>query len=314
MQPATAVPPKSGLIRALAVAWLVIFAIEAAQAESCTIQRVGTTELAGERGVFELPVFVNGSPAIQFIVDTGAERSAIDANSAAQLMLPAFGRRRTLTGTDGVKGRAFSDVSVGQLTLAGLAHAGFSLAVGELVKPGGRSSPGTIGADLLSRYDVEFDFPAKRLNLYRVQNCSQDSPEFKPWAQPYDAVPLKASVKNILSVPVSVNGKALELALDTGAVRTKLTFDAAAKLDVDIERLKAEAPQSTSYGSSGLAKTSYSQRFDKIQVGQSTYGNVELKVSDIKVEPYDGLLGLDFLRTRKIWVSYATRQVLVERQ
>ena len=182
--------------KALAAIWLVVHAGSAAPA-ACSIEQIGTTELVEGRSTFDLPVVINDSPPIKFLVDTGAERSAIDANLAAQLMLPAFGRRRTLTGTDGVKGRAFSDVSVGQLTLAGLAHAGFSLAVGELVKPGGRSSPGTIGADLLSRYDVEFDFPAKRLNLYRVQNCKQDSPEFKPWSIPYDAVPLKASFKKI---------------------------------------------------------------------------------------------------------------------
>ena len=81
----------------------------------------------------------------------------------------------------------------------------------------------------------------------------------------------------------------------------ELTFDAGTKVGVDTERMKAEAPRSISYRSSGMGKPSYAHVFDKIQIGQSAYGDVELKVSDIKVEPYDGLLGLDFLRTRKAW-------------
>lgn len=298
----------------LLASWLALQAISTASA-ACRVEQVGTAELTKERGQFELPVVINGAPAISFVVDTGAEKSAIDVSLAKQLALPANGRRRRLTGSDGVKGRLHADVMASHLSLAGVARVEFPLAVADLLIPDKPSVRGVIGADLLANYDVEFDFPGKRLNLYQVRNCGRGSPEFKPsWTQPYEAVPLKAGSRNLLSLPVSINGKVLELLFDTGAVRTKLTLDVAASLGVDLDRMKAEAPRSASYGISGVEKASYSQHFDKIEIGKAAYRNVELKVSDIVVKPYAGLLGQDFLRTRKVWVSYATRQLLVERE
>ncbi|MGJ7509758.1 hypothetical protein [Variovorax sp. GT1P44] len=82
----------------------------------------------------------------------------------------------------------------------------------------------------------------------------------------------------------------------------------------ELDRMKSEAPRSASYGLSRVAKASYSQHFDKIQIGKAAYRNVELKVSDIDVKPYAGILGQDFLKTRKVWVSYTTRQLFVERE
>jgi predicted aspartyl protease len=295
------------------ITWLVVAGATGAASAACSIEQVGTTELAEEVNAFGLPVVVNGSPPIQFTVNTVAAKSMIDAKLAEHLVLPSFGRPRTFTSADGVKRRAFPDVSVGRLAFAGVAHAGFPMTVVELVN-GRRTSPGSIGADLLSQYDVEFDFPAKRMNLYRVKDCTQDSPEFtRLWSQPHDAVPVKARPNNFLSVPVSINGKTLDLALATGFGATVLTFDAATRLGVDIERLKAEASKSIAYTSSGSAMVSYSQRFEKVQIGPSGYSDIELNVFDMKVGTYDGMLGLDFLRTRKVWVSYATQQLLVGR-
>src|SRR5437868_4082765 len=70
--------------RALTVGWLTPCAVGAASA-ACSVERVGTTELMEARDQFELPVVINGSPAIQFLVDTGAEKSAIDTSLAQKL-------------------------------------------------------------------------------------------------------------------------------------------------------------------------------------------------------------------------------------
>lgn len=302
---------RSVQARHLVVACLVTFALGFAQVEACSIERVGTTEMLKERGHFLAPVIINEKSQIQFLVDTGAERSSIDASVAAQLELPdRGGHRRRRIGTDGRSGRAYSDVTVRHLTLAGVEHSDFAMAVGDMVGGAG-GLRGVIGADLMARYDVEFDYPNKRLNLYQVKDC-ESSADFKPWPQPYDIVALKMD-RNTLSLPVFFDGKSLELALDTGAGSTKITMGAAAKLGLDVEQLKTEAPRTISHGSSGVPMANFARRFDKIQIGQSTYGNIEIKVSEIDVKPYDGLLGLDFLGSRKIWVSYATRQLLVGR-
>jgi hypothetical protein len=90
-------------------------------------------------------------------------------------------------------------------------------------------------------------------------------------------------------------------------------MDAAAKLGLSVEQLKREVRPTISHGASGMPMENFARRFDRVRVGRGSYGNVEIKVSEIDVKPYDGLLGLDFLGSQKIWISYATRQLLVER-
>ncbi|MDM0114952.1 retropepsin-like aspartic protease [Variovorax sp. J22R133] len=298
-----------------AIGWLAAFALGAAQADSCGIERVGSTDLVVQGGHFVVPALINGKSPVPFLPDTGAQRSAIDADVAAQLELPKLGEQpRRMTGTDGVPGRAYFDVTADRFAFADMTQRAVRMAVSEL--SGGRPNGirGIIGAELLSRYDVEFDFPGKRLNLYRVSDCSKGSRALLlPWLQPYDTVPLKVSDMHILSLPVTLDGKTLELALDTGATSTKIAMDAAARVGIDVERLKAEAPRSSSYSSTGATMSNYSMRFENVQVGPVRHGTARIKISEIDVRPYDGLLGLDFLRARKVWVSYATQQLLLER-
>ncbi|MGR4870562.1 aspartyl protease family protein [Variovorax sp. LARHSF232] len=300
--------------KSFAIGLVATCALGLAQAEGCSVEQVGTSELIEERGQFNLPVTINGHANAVFLVDTGAENSVVDASLAAELALPERrGTRARQIGVDGVAGPARADVTAAQLAFAGAEHTDLAMAVRTPGAGKAGASRGIVGASLLSRYDVEFDFPAQRLNLYKVKNCDRGSALFKPWRQPYDSVVLEVSPRHILSLPVVVDGKPLTMALDTGATFSTITFDAAVKLGLDIDRLKAKAPRSTSYGVSGSPIDNFTQRFGRVQIGQSAYGAVPLRVAGIHVKPYDGILGLDFLRSRKVWVSYATQQLLVER-
>jgi predicted aspartyl protease len=284
-----------------------------AQAEQCAAKRVGQAELVEERGHYQVPVVINQKAPIHFIVDTGAQKTVIDTEIAASLDLPRRGvRRRRITGTDGVPGRAHPDVTAAKLEFAGLQHFDVGIATGDDKENGQRSQRGTIGADLLAQYDLELDYPGHQLSLFKLTGCEDQRKSLKPWARPHDAMPLTLS-NGILSLSVSIDGKPLHLALDTGAMRTKITMNAARKLGLDVERLKSDAPLTISRSSSGAEVKNYTQRFDTVRIGQSAYANIEIKISEIVVGPYDGLLGLDFLRSRKVWVSYATQQLFIDR-
>ena len=287
-----------------------------AYAQICDVELLGSTDLQREPryGHFLSSASINGSSPVPLIVDTGAHKTFVEEQLATDLALPErSGRRRRMTSTDGTKGRAYADVTARELSFAGLAYSDFVLAVGAKLPGEGHAARGILGADLLSQYEVEFDFPGKRLNLYRARNCDKGDATLKPWPQPFNRVPLKVD-GTTLSLRMVVDGMELELAVDTGAARTKLSLAAAAKLGLDIERLKTHASSSIGFGVNGVGRPSYAWTFERVGIGQSTYGNVELKISDIDVRPYDGLLGLDFLGSQKIWVSYATQQLLVERR
>jgi hypothetical protein len=53
-------------------------------------------------------------------------------------------------------------------------------------------------------------------------------------------------------------------------------------------------------------------RFETLSVGPDTTPSPQLWVSAIRVVPIvDMLLGADWLRTRHVWLSFATRQIFV---
>lgn len=284
-------------------------------ADGCAVEKTGETPMARVRGQYQVTALVNGETPVTFLVDTGAETSVVDIDLAERLGLPARpGRRTFLIGTDGLRGKSYPKVTIERLVFAGVEFQDVAMAQAERKAEELRRPQGTIGADLLSRFDVEFDFPNERLALYRVSPCGSGHIGFRPWLAPHDAVPVKIAARNIVSLPVIVDGTELELALDTGATRTKIPLKTAArKLSMDLERLKQDAPETISRSTHGTQMRNYAQRFESVRIGAATYRNIVIKVSEIQVDPYDGLLGLDFLHSRKVWISYATRQLLVAR-
>jgi hypothetical protein len=53
-------------------------------------------------------------------------------------------------------------------------------------------------------------------------------------------------------------------------------------------------------------------RFSELQIGPEVTRNPQLWVASARVVPIvDMLLGVDWLRTRRVWLSYATRQFFV---
>lgn len=284
-----------------------------ARAEGCSAERVGQARLTKDRAHYVIPVSVDGHPALPFLLDTGAVRTAIHVSAATSLNLPERpGRRSYAIGTDGSRGPSIPDVMAKRLEFAGAERVDLGMRVATELIDGKPAYMGVLGSDLLSGYDVELDFPRQRLTLYRVKGCNETNGSLRPWPTPYSAVPLKRSPEGTLSLPVVLDGKELELALDTGANRSKISMEAAAGLGLELDQLKAQAPHNLSKSATGGTMSNFAKRFARVQVGRSSYRNVEIKVSEIKVEPYDGLLGLDFLHSRKVWVSYATNQLFFE--
>jgi Aspartyl protease len=111
-----------------------------------------------------VPVQVNGGPAVPFVVDTGASIHLIDREIARQASV-AGGRVVPLTGggqatveTQFVDGVA--------LATGGQAWSQQRAALAPLGYPERKHFAGLLGAPILMRYTVQFDFPARIMRLF----------------------------------------------------------------------------------------------------------------------------------------------------
>jgi predicted aspartyl protease len=112
-------------------------------------------------------------------------------------------------------------------------------------------------------------------------------------------------------VPVTVSGHRLRALLDTGSNTSSLSRGAARVAGADDAALKGDRPDSY-VGSKGVAVGAHRHRFDSLGVGAATFSNAQISVQDADFGPFDMLLGMDFMRTRKVWLSYRTHQVFMQ--
>lgn len=284
----------------------------AALAQGCRVEQVGQATLNSRAGVFELPARVNGSVDMPFILDTGAAVSLVDVQAAQAMALPPTddGSAKIVVGADGKPGRAYPDVKLRSLEIAGMALRDVSLSTADRMENGRRATNGILGQDFLARYDIELDLPAQRLTLYRVQDCAAG---LVPWTTPYEAVPLRFTPRGVPRVAVQFDGRPLELTLDTGATHTRIKFAAALGLGLSPEAITAGGPFSKSMTVSGGFIYNYLHRFDRVRLGDSVFSDHPVRVSPIPLPGRDGMVGLDLLRTRRIWISNATQQLFIAR-
>lgn len=277
--------------------------------QQCRVEQVGQATLNQRAGVFELPVRVNGSD-MPFILDTGAEVSLVDVQLAQAMSLPPTdnGSAKVVVGADGKPGRIYPDVKVQSLEIAGMALKNVVLSTADRMENGKRSTTGILGQDFLRHFDVELDFPSQRLTLFNVQDCAAG---FAPWKLPHEVVPLRFSQRGVPRVAVQFDGKPLELSVDTGASHTRIKFAAAQGVGVSEEALTAGGPVSKSMTVSGSFIYNYLHRFSSVRFGDSELSNYPVRVSQIPLPGRDGMVGLDLLRSRKVWISNATQQMFM---
>ena len=112
-------------------------------------------------------------------------------------------------------------------------------------------------------------------------------------------------------MPVSVDGVPLRALLDTGAGMSLIAAPGMVRLGLTAARLRNDPGQAVN----GLGpRTVAMQRhvFATLQVGDGTMTHPTLWVAPVRLTPIvDMLLGADWLADKRVWISYATRQVFV---
>ena len=115
-----------------------------------------------------------------------------------------------------------------------------------------------------------------------------------------------------VSVPVTIGVSTMELTLDTGAPGLVLTRRSAARAGATPEILDEDRE----IGGNGVNNRAFEARlhiFSRLEFGSQVFGDVPAAVvENSRLDRYDGLLGLMFLRRSRVWLSYATGTIFMQ--
>jgi predicted aspartyl protease len=277
----------------------------------CRTIRLAETAVAMLSNQPIVKVFAN-SAAVLLLLDTGAEATVLTPAAAqrigAQHARVEWGRQmHGLTG----------DIPAGELELRNLTIGGVEVPrrrvrVGPIEIVNALSGPldGVLGADILRSFDIDLDLPGRRMSLYQGQSCAAASPA---WAQPYVRIAAGRSPSNRLSFSVQLDGRRISALFDSGAQYSVLSTRIALALGVT-EAVLARDPPVTVRGADGEQLSAHAHRFFRLEVDGEVIRNAEIDVTEISLNEADLVLGIDFLGSRRVWISYGSQQLFLMRR
>ncbi len=303
---------RAGAFGLAGLLWPVcLLAAERAPPGGCRRERVATVPLRDDGGFLSIPASSRGRP-IRLMLDTGSDAGLIVPQAVQALGLPVDAELRIrLQGTGGTGGSTgvarLPELAIGSLTLGDI-----SIPVGELPAAPRLDPPvaGFLGGDVLSQFDLDLDVPAGALSLYRIDLPSFACAPPPTWSGPFETIALDAHGVR-LSLPAMLDGQPISALFDTGARSHLLSRAAAQRLGVSSETLAAD-PGGITSGVDLREQPYHWHRFSSLRIGDETEPSPVLTVAPLS-EPFDMLLGSDWLAGREVWLSYATRRLFVRR-
>jgi hypothetical protein len=260
----------------------------------------------------DLPLISGNRPVIiaslnghqmPMLVDTGAARLAVSRETADALSLPPDRQRTRLNTISGTE--TTQNVLLETLIFGGHKFSKLSATVIEFPSKAENRPAGIIGADLLSQFNVEFDFPKRMMTLYSPLDCAQPS-----WKGVYNKIPLNVIDDKPL-IPVELDGHQISAEFDTGSRGETVAEAAAEQIGVSATDLENDPSKN------GVALTGpYAirrHRFTSFQVAGETFHDTTLDVSPLHQLGIDMLVGADYMHWRRFFLSYSTGALFVQK-
>ncbi|HEY2619001.1 MAG TPA: retroviral-like aspartic protease family protein [Acetobacteraceae bacterium] len=296
------------------LALLLCIGFTATAQAACRVEPRGAVPVDVVDGHIMVTVAVN-DVAATFILDTGADRTLMGEDVVRRLGVERDGWvASTVRGIAGIEERPNAlprSLRLGATLLRRRTLTGdTSVTVGPLpvTEIAGRPIAGLLGRDFLSPFDLDLDLPEHRMTLYDVRGCDG---WFLPWTTPYAAIPATTPMGAALVVPVLVDGRPLRALIDSGASASLITAPGMFRLGLTPELL-ARDPGGNGSGVGPATVPMRLHRFGELRVGPDTTRDPMLWVASAHVVPIvDMLLGADWLQARRVWLSFATKQMFV---
>jgi predicted aspartyl protease len=234
--------------------------------------------------------------ALGLVVDAAARGQAFDSSGAAfPVHLAALHNGHLVPGDD----------IEGKIAVAGHSNA----ALGGV--------PGRIGLDLLSHFDLDLDLPHHRVSLYRPRSCPARPPDLGGVTTELPQIhPTTGRKPPANTVGIEVDGVAQYAMIDTGAGYTTVDRKRAELLGVSAANSGHDLIQPT-ITPSGKVVTNAIHTFTTLKVGDEITPAPQLRIADLPDADHSGnnqmLLGLDYLRHHRVWISFAGAAVYASR-
>ncbi len=277
----------------------------------CGTVRLGETTVATLENAPIVTVFANGA-ALTLLLDTGAQTTILTPAAAQRIgaQRPRIESQREMSGIAG--SLQTGEVELRSFSIGGVAIPWRRARVAQLSVANAFAVPidGVLGADSLSSFDVDLDLADHDMVLYRSQTCAGAVPA---WTQPYDRVAAGRSFSDHLIFRVQLDGRWITAFIDTGAQLTVLSAQAAAALGLTALVLERD-PIILVHGAAAEELGARVHRFAQLWVGTELIRNLEIAVTDLRLGDAALVLGVDFLKWRRMWMSYGSRQIFLSRR
>ena len=277
---------------------------------ACGAVRLGETTVATMQNAPIITLFANGA-ALTLLLDTGAQATVLTPGVAQRIgaRRPPIEFQRQMSGIAG--SLQTGEAELRSFAIGKVAIPWRRVRVAQLYVAGAFSAPldGVLGADALSSFDVDLDLPGHRMALYQRQTCTGAAPA---WTEPYATIAASRSLGDHLFFPVQLDGRKIAAFIDTGAQLTVLSTKAAVALGVT-DAVMARDPAITVHGAVAEQLGAHVHRFAQLAIGTEVIRNLEIAVTDVRLNDADLVLGIDFLRSRRMWMSYGSQQIFLSR-
>jgi predicted aspartyl protease len=298
------------LILRLAAALLLLqaapSAAQPAWPEDCKLHRIASFPMTLRAGHVLVPVTVNDKTE-NFIVDTGGYATSITENAAAGLGLTP---RRTAHHVGRDLGGNFADsvVTVSTFGLGSMQAHEFDL----IVMAANNNEDGLLAPDLLRNFDVEFDFAAGTLNLFRPHPCNDRAVY---WTRQYISLPVTTAQQLHVRVPVTLDGQDIRAILDTGAPMSVISMESAGHLfGLDGTNPSVTATGAMRGASGGVVAT-FAYPFKALTMAGVNVANPRILIGEggnfLAGNEASLLLGMDVLRKLHLHFAYHESKLYV---
>ena len=270
----------------------------------CVIHPVADLHTLEPQGLPLVSVTVGSRPAV-FAIDTGASDSLLVGRFAEEAGLQDRSSAILITGANGAASNRVVTVpslTVGYATAQDVRFFVYGRPL-PVARSDGTPVDGLFGGDFLANYDLELDLSAQKVGIFQSEHCGGSG--FRPLGPIEFVVPIALSHNHVF-VTASVDGHEMPFVLDSGASQTSLTSESARALGLTSDSMAAD-PALNVRGTGSRRVVARLHHFQDFVLGNDHVHNPVIAVHDGSMN----ILGDDFLRRNRIWLSYGNHRLHV---